>query len=197
MEKNAIELNHTYWDKRYVHADTGWDLKMVSPPIKAYIDQLTNKHIAILIPGCGHAYEAAYLYQQGFTNITIIDIAPTLIHQLKIKFAGTGIKILQQNIFSHVGQYNLIIEQTLFCAIHPSLRPNYVQCIHTLLHSNGKYVGVLFNKIFEAQGPPFGGNKAAYINLFKPYFTLHIMDECYNSITPRAGAELFIRFSKK
>jgi hypothetical protein len=48
----------------------------VSPPIKAYIDTLKNKDIAILIPGCGNTYEAAYLLlEQGFTNVTVIDIA--------------------------------------------------------------------------------------------------------------------------
>jgi hypothetical protein len=38
-----------------------------------------NKDIAILIPGCGNTYEAAYLLEQGFTNVTVIDIAPTLV----------------------------------------------------------------------------------------------------------------------
>ena len=197
MNNTDIELKDTYWNNRYINADTAWDLKVLSPPIKAYIDQLTNKDITILIPGCGSAYEAAYLYQQGFTNITIIDIAPTLIQQLKIKFAGTCIKIIQQDIFNSTGQYQLIFEQTLFCAIHPSLRQKHVQCMHALLQTNGKYVGVLFNKKFENQGPPFGGDALEYATLFKPYFSILTMDKCYNSITPRAGTELFIRFSKK
>ena len=197
MGNLATELNDGYWENRYITANIGWDLKAVSPPIKAYIQQLTNKNIAILIPGCGNAYEAEYLYQQGFTNITLIDIAPTLVQQLKIKFANTTIKVLHQNIFNYTGKFDLIIEQTLFCAIHPTLRPTYVQCIHALLHTNGKYVGVLFNKDFSTQGPPFGGNKAEYITLFEPYLTLHTINECYNSIAPRAGTELFICFLKK
>jgi hypothetical protein len=44
-------------------------------PIKNYIDTLKDKDIAILIPGCGNTYEAAYLLEQGFTNVTVIDIA--------------------------------------------------------------------------------------------------------------------------
>ena len=197
MGNLATELNDGYWENRYITANTGWDLKAVSPPIKAYIQQLTNKNIAILIPGCGNAYEAEYLYQHGFTNITLIDIAPTLLQQLKIKFANTSIQVLHQNIFNYTGKFDLIIEQTLFCAIHPTLRPTYVQCIHALLHTKGKYVGVLFNKDFSTQGPPFGGNKAEYITLFEPYFTLHTINGCYNSIAPRAGTELFICFLKK
>jgi hypothetical protein len=53
---------------------TGWDLAWCLP-IKNYIDTLKDKDIAILIPGCGNTYEAAYLLEQGFTNVTVIDIA--------------------------------------------------------------------------------------------------------------------------
>jgi 16S rRNA A1518/A1519 N6-dimethyltransferase RsmA/KsgA/DIM1 with predicted DNA glycosylase/AP lyase activity len=49
-----------------------------------------------LIPGCGNTYEAEYLLQEGFTNITVIDIAPTLVESLKQKFAdNSSIKIIQ------------------------------------------------------------------------------------------------------
>jgi hypothetical protein len=51
-------------------------------PIKNYIDTLKDKDIAILIPGCGNTYEAAYLLEQGFTNVTI-DIAPTLVKNIE------------------------------------------------------------------------------------------------------------------
>ena len=80
-------LGGTYWSNRYDTDDTGWDLGQVSPPIKAYIDQLEHKNLRILIPGCGNTYEAEYLLQQGFTDVTVIDIAPTLVAKLKQKFA--------------------------------------------------------------------------------------------------------------
>jgi hypothetical protein len=46
--------------------------------IKAYIRYFKNKDIAILIPGCGNTYELPPS-EQGFTNVTVIDIAPTLV----------------------------------------------------------------------------------------------------------------------
>ncbi|WP_315822136.1 hypothetical protein [Paraflavitalea speifideaquila] len=75
---NDLPLNADYWDNRYQHQQTGWDIGYVSTPIKDYIDQLIHKDLAILIPGCGNSYEAEYLLQQGFTHITLIDIAPCL-----------------------------------------------------------------------------------------------------------------------
>ena len=75
-------LSADYWEERYKLHDTGWDMGEVSPPLKAYFDQLTNKDVAILIPGCGNSYEAEYLVQQGFTKVTVIDIAEGPVERL-------------------------------------------------------------------------------------------------------------------
>jgi len=64
-----------FWSSKYQEGQTGWDMGEVSPPIKNYIDQLTNKNLSILIPGAGNAYEAAYLFEQGFTDVTVLDLA--------------------------------------------------------------------------------------------------------------------------
>jgi len=190
-------MNQEFWDELYISNDTGWDLGEVSPPIKSYIDDLANKNISILIPGCGNTYEAEYLLQQGFTNITVIDIAPTLVEKLKGKFkSNPNITIVLGDFFEHQGKYNLIIEQTFFCALPPVMREKYVSKMHQLIADTGKLVGLLFNKTFEL-GPPFGGSKAEYQQLFKDYFDFKIMEACHNSIAPRANTELFVEFQKK
>jgi copper chaperone CopZ len=134
--------------------------------------------------------------QQGFTNITVIDIAPTLIAVLKQKFVNhPNIKIILGDFFEHQGQYDWIIEQTFFCALPPTMRPKYVWKMHQLLTPKGKIVGLLFNRDFE-EGPPFGGNKVEYINLFSGAFTIEKMEVCSNSVAPRANSELFIELEK-
>ncbi|MFN8353718.1 MAG: methyltransferase domain-containing protein [Spirosomataceae bacterium] len=191
-------LDQQYWDNRYQASQTGWDIGYVSPPLKAYFDQLTDKHQPILIPGCGNAYEAMYLLQQGFTNLTLVDISPTLVDNLRsllTTYLSSGLRIECQDFFEHTGSYALIVEQTFFCALDPSYRSAYVQKMHQLLQPQGKLVGLLFDKAFEG-GPPFGGNKAEYEALFGPYFEMKTMAKAYNSIPPRAGAELFCIFQK-
>lgn len=186
-------LNEQYWNERYANKSTGWDLGQVSPPLKAYIDQLRDKNLRILIPGCGNSYEAAYLLQQGFTNITVLDIAPLLVAELQKQFANEPrIQIVEGDFFTYKGEYDLILEQTFFCAIDPGLRPAYAQQMHHLLAQGGKLVGVLFSREFEAAGPPFGGTADEYIHYFEPCFTSLIYALCYNSVTPRAGSELFV-----
>ena len=127
-------MGETYWNNRYSDNATQWDLGVVSPPLKAYADQLTDKNLRILIPGCGNSYEADYFLQQGFTNLTVIDIAPLLVSDLKKKFEGNpNIQIVLGDFFVHEGQYDLIIEQTFFCALPTVFRKDYVSKMKTLL----------------------------------------------------------------
>lgn len=188
MEK----LNDEYWSERYRSGETGWDMQQVSPPLQAYFEQLTNKDARILIPGCGNAYEAEWLAQHGFTDITLIDISSELVQRLQQRLAHyPAIRVLHQDFFTHEGQYDLIIEQTFFCALAPALRGAYALHMKQLLNAKGRLAGVLFNTIFE-QGPPFGGSEREYRQLFEPFFRIKVMAPCYNSIAKRMGNELFV-----
>jgi methyl halide transferase len=192
------QLDAEYWDKRWKEQNTGWDIGTASPAITHYIDRYATKNAAVLIPGCGSAYEAAYLVQLGFTNVTLLEIAPAAAQMLAQKFSDTPqINVLCADFFQHIGTYDLMLEQTFFCAINPELRTAYVKQAHNLLAPLGKIVGVLFNKIFENEGPPFGGTEAEYKKLFAPLFQIKTMAACYNSIAPRSGTELFIQLIKK
>ncbi len=202
MPLNKIEakkeaLNEFYWDQRYLLAETGWDIGAVSTPHKTYIDQLSNKTLRILIPGAGNSYEAIYLAEKGFTDITIVDISGVLVKELQAKISKKypAIKIIHSDFFQHEGVYDLILEQTFFCALEPIFRPNYVVHIKKLLSDNGKLVGLLFQKSFD-KNPPFGGDINAYRQLFAKAFRTKVLETCYNSIPARAGSELFMIFEK-
>jgi hypothetical protein len=65
-------LDQDYWDA--IQSKDHWlGFRLGISPIKKY-RYFKDKDIAILIPGCGNTYEAAYLLEQGFTNVTVIDI---------------------------------------------------------------------------------------------------------------------------
>lgn len=189
-------LSQEYWNNRYETEQTGWDLKTISPPLKAYIDQLTNKNLRILIPGCGSGYEAEYLKKQGFQNVTVIDFAPLVVEKMQSYMSDyQNVNIICTDFFTHNGEYDLIIEQTFFCALNPSLRTKYVQKMNELLAKNGKLVGLLFGVQFS-NNPPFGGSKEEYLDLFSNAFKINVLEPCHNSIKPRQGSELFFNFSK-
>ncbi|MDW8297358.1 MAG: SAM-dependent methyltransferase [Raineya sp.] len=190
-------LNEDFWTQRYQNQQIGWDIGYISTPLQSYFQQLTRKDLRILIPGCGNAYEAEFLVKNDFQDITLVDISGFLVENLKKRFQEyPQVRIYHSDFFQHVGEYDLIVEQTFFCAITPDLRALYAQKMYELLAENGKLVGVLFDREFE-QSPPFGGSRAEYINYFQPYFNFKVFETCYNSIPPRAGSELFMILQKK
>ncbi|MCJ0742830.1 methyltransferase domain-containing protein [Pedobacter montanisoli] len=191
-------LNQDYWQDRWQNKQTRWDIGYASPAITTYIEQYQNKNAAILIPGCGNAYEAEFLVKNGFTNITLIDIAPKAVEILKEKFSAyPTVKIICEDFFKHEGNYDLIIEQTFFCAIKSNDRKAYAQKSAELLNPEGKLIGLLFNRMFAHEGPPYGGQEVEYRNIFSPYFEIQTMELCYNSIEARKGTELFVILKKK
>lgn len=191
-------LDENFWDTKWKNHETGWDIGHASPAIVSFFENHQNKNVKILIPGCGNAHEAEALSQLGFTNISVLDIAPTAVENLKYKFQNNrNIQVLHGNFFEHQEQYDILVEQTFFCAISPALRVEYVEKAHSILSENGKIVGVMFQIEFEKQGPPFGGNREEYKNLFQNKFEIKTLENCYNSIEPRKDKEVFVHFIKK
>ena len=193
-----MNFDSNYWEERYKNNQTGWDAGSVTIPIKHYIDNLTNKKLKILVPGAGNGYEFEYLLQQGFNNSYVIDIALTPLQNIKARLPEVpGTHIIHGDFFDHVGEYDLIIEQTFFCALNPELRQQYVEKMYSLLKPGGRLAGLLFSFPLTEQGPPFGGSAEEYEATFSFSFTINKMEEAYNSIKPRAGKELFFIFEKK
>ena len=193
-----MNLSEEFWDNKYKSGETGWDLGQVSPPLKAYFDQIDNKDLTILIPGGGNSYEAEYLHNLGFMNVFIADISATVltnIHHRVPTFPQSN--LLHKNFFDLKMSFDLIIEQTFFCAINPDLRPAYANKAAELLNQNGKLVGLLFDTVFGNDYPPFGGSASEYKQYFEPNFNLLIMETCYNSHPARQGRELFVIFERR
>jgi len=191
-------FNKTFWEKKYNDNKTGWDIGKISTPLKTYIDQIENKNIHILIPGAGNSYEAEYLFINGFQNVFVVDIAITPLNNFKKRYQEFPKENLIYNDFFELeGLYDLIIEQTFFCALEPNRRSEYTEKTHNLLKDNGKLVGLLFDFRLTKDGPPFGGSDKEYQQLFKKRFLIKTLERCYNSINPRVDRELFFIFTKK
>ena len=192
-----MELDANYWATRYATSETGWDLGGPSTPLKEYLDQRTNKELRILIPGGGRAYEAEYAHRLGFRNVFVIDLTEAPFVDLLARCPDFPKEhLIIGDLFAHESRYDLILEQTFFCAIDPALRPKYVEHMHRLLEPGGHLVGVLFDSVPNPVGPPFGGSEEEYHALFKPYFPEVSFERCNNSIAPRAGRELWLRAVK-
>lgn len=193
-----MNLDEQFWNNKYKTNKIGWDLGEVSPPLKTYFDQLENKDLKILIPGGGNSYEAEYLFRQGFKNVFVVDVSAIALDNIKKRVPNfPKAQLIQMNFFDVEMMFDLVIEQTFFCAINPMLREKYAAKMNAILKRTGKLVGVLFDAKLNEDHPPFGGNLKEYLNYFQPYFKNINMAPCYNSYLNRQGIELFIQLDSK
>lgn len=195
MEK----LSPAFWKERYETQQTQWDIGSISTPLKEYFDQLENKELKILIPGGGNSYEAEYLFKNGFQNVFVVDVVDIPLKNLKKRIPEfPDSQLLLQDFFDLEETFDLIVEQTFFCAIDIKLRHEYAQKTHQLLNPKGKLMGLLWDNVFlNREVPPYGGTQEEYKAYFEQYFDFKYFEAAYNSIKPRQGTELFILLEKK
>ncbi|WP_412783757.1 hypothetical protein, partial [Aeromonas sanarellii] len=67
--------------------------------------------------------------------------------------------LIENDFFELDDKFDLILEQTFFCALDPELRNQYATKMYNLLNTNGKIAGLLFNFPLTNEGPPFGGSE--------------------------------------
>ena len=127
------KLNKDFWENRYKTKETGWDVGEITTPLKEYIDQIDNKDLKILIPGAGNGYEFDYLTSKGFKNVWVIDVAQQPLENLSKRNPNYKNNFIQSDFFELNGQFDLILEQTFFCALEPNLRSKYVDKMYSLL----------------------------------------------------------------
>lgn len=193
-----LKFPEQYWTERWNNQETGWDIGHVSTPLKEYFDQLENKDLRIVIPGAGNAYEAEYLYKLGFKNVHVVDISHKALESFKTRVTDFPEEnLICKDFFELAENYDLMIEQTFFCALHPSERQRYAKKAFEILQPSGKLVGLLFQIELYHDHPPFGGDRSVYRPVFSPYFDIEIMETATNSIKPRQGNELFVKMQVK
>ncbi|WP_224995662.1 methyltransferase domain-containing protein [Cesiribacter sp. SM1] len=191
------DFNEKYWTDRYLTGQTQWDAGNITTPLKEYFDKLQERDLKILIPGGGNGYEAEYLHKAGFSEVYLLDISPLPLQQFKIRNPHfPEAHLLLQDFFKLDDQFDLLVEQTFFCALHPSQRTAYAKKAHELLKPGGHLLGLLFDAPLNEDFPPFGGSREEYLEYFEPLFTIQKFEPSYNSIKPRAGRELWIDLVK-
>lgn len=193
-------LDDAYWEARYRGHTDGWDLGGPSRPLKEFIERLTDKDRCVLIPGCGRGWEGQLMHDLGFTNVHLLDLTGEPYKDLLSNCPDFPREhLLIGDFFALEGTYDLILEQTFFCAIDPTLRSKYAEHMHQLLAPDGRLVGVLFDDPSpgkEPGSPPYGGSITEYRALFGKHFGQVSIEPCTNSIPPRAGREVWIELRK-
>jgi len=177
-----------FWSERFAQHYTPWDQGGVPQALAKFVAQAKRPYVT-LIPGCGSAYEAAYLSEAGW-DVTAIDFSPAAVDAARAKLGRWSERVLQADFFSFVPprQLELIYERAFLCALPSHMRPAIAERWAELLPSGGLLAGFFY---FDdaPKGPPFGITRDELDGLLAPYFE-RIADEAVSdSIPVFAGKE--------
>ena len=181
------------WQRHYEENDLGWDLGQVAPPFVKLWQEEKLPLGKVLVPGCGRGHEVVFLAENGF-DVTAIDFSSGAVTYLKnaLKKRNLEGRILHQDFFSldesHEGVYDLVLEQTFFCAISPKQRRDYVLNVSRILKPGGILVG-LFYHTDEQGGPPYNTTREDIEMHFSKNFEIQELDKTSLSTEQRKDKE--------
>jgi SAM-dependent methyltransferase len=199
---NNKEDHPQFWEDFYLADDASWDLYGPTPVFANLADDLSLGNVCII--GSGKGYDAVMFAGKGF-NVTAIDFAPSAVAAVNhlAEKSSVTVKVLQEDIFNLPANYpeafDYVIEQTCFCAIHPSRRQEYERMVHDILKPGGRIIGLWFplDKELDEEGPAWGTTVEEVKRIFGKRWTVEREEWPALSIEPRKGREKLIIFKKE
>jgi SAM-dependent methyltransferase len=184
-------MSRDYWEARYQSRDMPWDKGAPSPGLVDFL--ATHPDLprgAVCVPGCGRGCDALEFARAGFAAYGF-DIAPGAIAlaEQAAQTAGLAVKFQLADFLRDQPpqKFDWLFEHTLFCAIQPTERDDYVRAVARWLRPGGNYLAVNY---FDCgpDGPPWPTTRAEQMDRFSPLFKL-LADWTPRSYPNRQGKE--------
>jgi methyl halide transferase len=198
-KKAPPAASKSYWENRYQVKDMPWEKGAPSPGLVDFL--AAHPDLArgnVCVPGCGTGHDVRAWAKAGFAAIGY-DLAPSAIRLSREKTAAEGLtaKFQLGNFLKDrpPHRFDWLFEHTLFCAIDPSQRDEYVRAALRWLKPGGDYLAVNY-VIPDKDGPPFGTTRAELWRRFSPHFEL-ITESVPRSYPNRTGLELLLWWRRK
>jgi cyclopropane fatty-acyl-phospholipid synthase-like methyltransferase len=183
-------MSRDYWEHRYQTQDMQWEKGAPSPGLVDFLAQRPElKKGTVCVPGCGTGHDVRAFAAAGFEAYGF-DLAPSAIKlsEEKTKTAGLPAKFQLGDFLRDEPprRFDWLFEHTLFCAIQPAERDDYVRAVRRWLKPGGNYLAVNY---IECDGePPFHVTREELLARFSPHFELH-SDWVPRSYPNREGRE--------
>lgn len=189
-----------FWNGKYADESTPWDLGNVSPPVRKMVQTEFPDSGRVMIPGAGRGYEALYLAHRGY-RVTAVDYADEAVRFLReaCEREGVAIDVQQRDIFDVPPDqhevFDILLEQTCFCAIDPRDRARYETMAHTLLKPGGRLIGVFMEVPFD-DGPPYNCPLDVVRGFFPPDRWRFDSTAPVDPPEPRPGPEYYLNYTR-
>jgi SAM-dependent methyltransferase len=190
-----------YWNQRYVEGRTGWDLGGPPPALRRVIAEnpLNPGGLRVLVPGAGRGHDAIAWAAAGH-EVVAVDFAPLAVAAARELAAARGVtmEVIEADVFalpvSLGGSFDVVWEQTCFCAIPVERRGEYARAMAAMLRPGGQLVALLWNH-GKAGGPPFDVRREDVEGVFPPLFGVERIEAVSDSAAGRAP-ELLARLRR-
>ena len=184
-------MSTEYWEERYQTQDMPWEKGEASPGLVDFLSSHAQlPRGTVCVPGCGTGHDARAWAAAGL-DVYGFDVAPSAIRLAseKTKAAGLTAHFRLADFLRDEPpfQFDWVFEHTLFCAIQPPEREEYVQAVLRWLKPDGQYLAVNY-LIPDTEGPPFGTTREEQVARFSPHFKL-LEDWVPRSYPNRTGLE--------
>ena len=188
-----------YWEERYQTKDMPWEKGAPSPGLVDFLAAHPElPRGTVCVPGCGTGHDARAWAKAGFNPLGL-DIAPSAIRLSTEQTRAEGLSaefLLTDFLHSEPpSRFDWLFEHTLFCAIQPRERDEYVQALLRWLKPDGQYLAVNY-LIPDEDGPPFGTTREELLRRFSPHFEL-LNQWVPQSYPNRTGLELMLWWKRK
>jgi len=177
-----------FWESRYRDGVIPWDAGKVPESLAGFARTLVPG-ARVLIPGCGSAYEAAYLAQNKY-QVLAIDFSPAAIAAARRTLGDrANIARLADFFADDLGEpFDVIYERAFLCALPRTIWNSYASRCAQLLKPNGVIAGFFFFAQ-TPKGPPFGTSAAELKALLGRDFAKTQDEAVADSIAVFAGKE--------
>lgn len=185
-----------FWDERFAGGFTPWDRGGVPQALRDFVGRAGAPRVT-LIPGCGAAYELAFLCEQGW-DATAIDFSPQAVAQARAGLGQWRGNLVQADFFTYLpaSHLELIYERAFLCALPRAMWPRVAARWADLLAPGALLAGFFF---FDdaAKGPPFGIGRAELDELLGPFFECIEDAAVGDSIAVFAGKERWMVWQRR
>jgi SAM-dependent methyltransferase len=178
-----------FWDQRFRRGVTPWDARRVPQQFADFAACQTGKP-RCLIPGCGSAYEAAFLDRLGWP-VSALDFSAGAIEAARRQLPDYRGQLLCDDFFTFSTDvpFEIVYERAFLCALPRKLWADWSRRMAELLAPGGCLAGYFFVDKEALKGPPFGIAPVQLNELCLPYFKLIDDQPAIDSIGPFAGRE--------
>lgn len=192
-------LNPDDWEQKYQADEAHWDHGGASPGLVEFLRE--HRDLAkgtVAVPGCGTGHDVRAWAESGF-QAHGFDIAPTAVRLAKEQTKAAGLEAAFTR-FDFLNDpppepFDYLWEHTLFCAIHPDQRDQYVRAVNRWLKPGGIYLAVNYI-VCDPDGPPWPVTAAELWRRFQPSFEL--LDQWVPRSYPnRCGKERMLWWRRK